>query len=82
MDFEVKGYPLQEGQGRLLVSGITDQMLQHSRAQLIGPAPRCQRRTQLAQDSRRELCDAMAEGVLAEGLGEELQNCIGRAEIP
>lgn len=35
MDFDVKGYPLQEGQGRLLVSGITDQMLQHSRAQLV-----------------------------------------------
>jgi len=35
MDFEVKGYPLQEGQGRLLVSGLTDQMLQHSRAQLV-----------------------------------------------
>jgi len=35
MDFKVQGYSLQEGQERLLVSGITDQMLQHSRARLV-----------------------------------------------
>ncbi|MCK4486072.1 MAG: CHAT domain-containing protein [Desulfobacterales bacterium] len=35
MDFKVQGYPLQEGQERLLVSGITDQMLRHSRARLV-----------------------------------------------
>lgn len=35
MDFEVRGYSLQEGQERLLVSGMTDQILQHSPAQLV-----------------------------------------------
>jgi class 3 adenylate cyclase/CHAT domain-containing protein len=35
MDFSAQGYSLQEGQDRLLVSGITDQMLQHSHAQLV-----------------------------------------------
>ncbi|MCK4728679.1 MAG: tetratricopeptide repeat protein, partial [Desulfobacterales bacterium] len=35
MDFKVQGYPFQEGQERLLVSGITDQMLQHSRVRLV-----------------------------------------------
>ena len=35
MDFDVQGYSLQEGQERLLVSGMTDQMLQHGRAQLV-----------------------------------------------
>ena len=35
MDFKVQGYSLQEGQERLLVSGITDQLLQHSRTQLV-----------------------------------------------
>jgi class 3 adenylate cyclase/tetratricopeptide (TPR) repeat protein len=35
MDFNVQGYPLQEGQERLLVSGMTDQILQHSHAQLV-----------------------------------------------
>jgi len=34
-DFKVQGYSLQEGQERLLVSGITDQMLRHSRCQLV-----------------------------------------------
>ena len=34
-DFMVQGYSLQEGQDRLLVSGITDQILRHSRARLV-----------------------------------------------
>jgi len=35
MDFKTVGYSLHEGEERLLVSGITDQMLQHSRVQLV-----------------------------------------------
>jgi class 3 adenylate cyclase/CHAT domain-containing protein len=35
MDLKVQGYSLQEGQERLLVSGITGQMLHHSRARLV-----------------------------------------------
>ncbi|MBN1842466.1 MAG: CHAT domain-containing protein [Deltaproteobacteria bacterium] len=35
MDLKVQGYSLQEGQERLLVSGITDQMLQRGRARLV-----------------------------------------------
>ena len=35
LDFEVQGYSVQEGQERLLVSGITAQALQHSRARLV-----------------------------------------------
>lgn len=35
MDFTTQGYSLQEGQERLLVAGITDHLLQHSRAHLI-----------------------------------------------
>lgn len=35
MDLKVQGYSLQEGQERLLVSGITDQVLQHSRVRLV-----------------------------------------------
>ena len=35
MDIPVKGYPLQEGQDRLLVSGIGEQLLRHSRARLV-----------------------------------------------
>ena len=35
MDFMVQGPCLQEGQERLLVCGITDQMLRHSRARLV-----------------------------------------------
>ena len=35
MDFEVQGYSVQQGQERLLASGITGQLLQHSRARLV-----------------------------------------------
>ena len=35
MDFETKGYSLQEGEGRLLDAGIADQLIQHSRARLV-----------------------------------------------
>jgi class 3 adenylate cyclase/CHAT domain-containing protein/tetratricopeptide (TPR) repeat protein len=35
MDFEVQGYSVQQGQERLLVSGITEQILQHSRARVV-----------------------------------------------
>jgi len=35
LDFEAQGYSVQEGQERLLVSGITAQALQHSRARLV-----------------------------------------------
>ena len=35
MDFEVQGYSLQEGDERLLASGIADQVLQQSRIQLV-----------------------------------------------
>jgi len=45
MDFGIKGYSLQERQERLLVSGIIDQMLEYSRAQLV----------------ERELFDRLAE---------------------
>jgi class 3 adenylate cyclase/CHAT domain-containing protein/tetratricopeptide (TPR) repeat protein len=35
MDFKTQGYSLQEGEEKLLVSGIEDQLLQHSRARLV-----------------------------------------------
>jgi len=35
MDVKVQGYSLQEGKERLLVSGITDQVLRHSRVRLV-----------------------------------------------
>lgn len=35
MDFKSKGYSLQEGKEQLLVSGITDQVLQHGRVQVV-----------------------------------------------
>lgn len=35
MDFKTEGYALQEGHERLLVSGITDQLIHHSRARLV-----------------------------------------------
>jgi tetratricopeptide (TPR) repeat protein len=35
MDFKVQGCPLQEGQERLLVYGMTDQVLRHSRVRLV-----------------------------------------------
>jgi class 3 adenylate cyclase/CHAT domain-containing protein/predicted negative regulator of RcsB-dependent stress response len=35
MDFKAQGYSIQEGEERLLVSGITDQLIQHSRAQIV-----------------------------------------------
>jgi len=35
MDLKAQGYSLQEGQERLLTAGITDHLLQHSRAHLI-----------------------------------------------
>ena len=35
LDFEAQGYSIQEGQERLLVSGISAQVLQHSRARLV-----------------------------------------------
>ena len=35
MDFDAEGYSLKEGQEHLIVSGLTDQLLQHSRAQLV-----------------------------------------------
>ena len=34
-DFGTQGYSLQEGEERLLASGITDQLIQHSRIQLV-----------------------------------------------
>ena len=35
MDFEVQGYSVQQGQERLLVPGITEEVLQNSRARLV-----------------------------------------------
>jgi class 3 adenylate cyclase/tetratricopeptide (TPR) repeat protein len=35
MDFEIQGYSLQEGQERLLVSGITNHIIKNSRAQVV-----------------------------------------------
>ena len=35
MDFDTRGYSLQEGEVRLVVTGISDNVLQHSRAQLV-----------------------------------------------
>jgi hypothetical protein len=35
MDFKVQGYALQEGEEQLIVSGITDQLLQRSRIQIV-----------------------------------------------
>jgi tetratricopeptide (TPR) repeat protein len=35
MDFDAQGYSLQEGEERLLASGITDQVLQHGRLQVV-----------------------------------------------
>jgi tetratricopeptide (TPR) repeat protein len=35
MDFKAEGYSLKERQEHIIVSGITDQLLQHSRAQLV-----------------------------------------------
>jgi hypothetical protein len=35
MDFKTQGYSIQEGEERLLVSGITDQLIQHSRVQVV-----------------------------------------------
>jgi len=35
MDFTVKGYSLEEGQERLLISGITDNMIRKSRVQMV-----------------------------------------------
>lgn len=35
MDFNTQGYSLQEGEEKLLVAGIQDQLLQHSRARLV-----------------------------------------------
>jgi tetratricopeptide (TPR) repeat protein len=35
MDFKTQGYSLQEGEERLLVSSITDQVLQHSHVQVV-----------------------------------------------
>ena len=35
MDFNAEGYSLKEKQEHIIVSGITDQLLQHSRAQLV-----------------------------------------------
>jgi tetratricopeptide (TPR) repeat protein len=35
MDFSVEGYSLKESQEHLILSGITNQLLQHSRAQLV-----------------------------------------------
>ena len=35
MDFKTQGYSLQEGQEKLLVAGIEDQLLQHGRAQIV-----------------------------------------------
>ena len=35
MDFKTRGYSLEEGQEKLLVSGMEDQLLQHSRVQLV-----------------------------------------------
>ena len=35
MDFKVQGYSMQEGEERLIVSGLTDQVLQHSRVKIV-----------------------------------------------
>ena len=35
MDFTIRGYSLQEGEDRLLASGITDQIIEKSRAQVV-----------------------------------------------
>ena len=35
MEFKTQGYSLQEGEEKLMVSGIEDQLLQHSRVQLV-----------------------------------------------
>jgi hypothetical protein len=35
MDFKIMGYSLQEGEDRLLASGITDQLIQQSRVQVV-----------------------------------------------
>ena len=35
MDFAIRGYSLQEGEDRLLASGITDQIIEKSRAQVV-----------------------------------------------
>jgi class 3 adenylate cyclase/CHAT domain-containing protein/tetratricopeptide (TPR) repeat protein len=35
MDFKTQGYSIQEGEERLLVSGITDQLIQNSRVQVV-----------------------------------------------
>ena len=35
MHFKTQGYSIQEGEERLLVSGITDQLIQHSRVQVV-----------------------------------------------
>lgn len=35
MDFETRGFPLREGEERLLVSGIVDQVLGHNRVQVV-----------------------------------------------
>jgi class 3 adenylate cyclase/tetratricopeptide (TPR) repeat protein len=35
MDFKTQGYSIQEGEERLLASGITDQLIQHSRVQVV-----------------------------------------------
>jgi len=35
MDFKTKGYSPQEGEGKLLVAGVEDQLLQRSRARLV-----------------------------------------------
>ena len=35
MDFKTQGYSLQEGAGKILVFGMEDQLLQHSRVQLV-----------------------------------------------
>jgi class 3 adenylate cyclase/CHAT domain-containing protein/predicted negative regulator of RcsB-dependent stress response len=35
MDFGVQGYTLQEGEDRLIVAGLTDHVLQNSRAQIV-----------------------------------------------
>jgi len=35
MDFKTQGYSIQEGEERLLVSGITNQLIQHSRVQVV-----------------------------------------------
>ncbi|MCK4389833.1 MAG: CHAT domain-containing protein [Desulfobacterales bacterium] len=35
MEFKTQGYSFQEGEDRLLASGITDQLIQHSRVQVV-----------------------------------------------